>query len=194
MKSLRISFSSPAHPNFSVAQQKHLPAKETSSARVVVESRPSDAHVEQHWDQYSPPVSNGLSASFLVLMKRPNDTKYRVASANEIRPVWPRLVVVVADRRRFSRTRDHPVHLEFGVVVHGLSVPARVGTKLSDVLESGHRIFPVPLDPILSATPSRKTTLVDSHDTLLSSALLATLCLVASTASTLCLVSGFYRL
>lgn len=37
---------------------------------------------------------------------------------------------------------DHPCpRTEFGVHVHELSIVARVGTKLLDVLETGHRIF-----------------------------------------------------
>ena len=98
-------------------------------------------------DQYRTLLFPGLSTSFLVLMKRPSDTKYRVASANEIRA--SSRVVAASSTRRFNRTRDHPVHMEFGVLVHGLSVAARVGTKLSDVLESGHRIFLVRSGPYL---------------------------------------------
>lgn len=46
-------------------------------------------------------------------------------------------------RKRDTAERgDHPCpRTEFGVHVHGLSIVARVGTKLLDVLETGHRIF-----------------------------------------------------
>lgn len=122
-------------------------------------------------DQYKDPsVSRFINQFPDSNEKAERDTKYRVASANEIRAAGANSRFVAANStRRFNRTRDHPVHLEFGVLVHGLSVAARVGTKLSDVFESGHRIFLVRSGPYLIGLRSpRKATLVRSHDVIFS--------------------------